>query len=270
LRRRHQLAKEVLGTVPYPIRMAIIRRASPAAYDRAQTKRTGQTAEGHSFRHFFERQCIFIHIPKAAGISIARSLFPEDGGSDYLGPGHATMADYRLWLTRSELDSFFKFTFVRNPWDRAYSAYRYLKRGGMNPRDQAWARENLDGYPDFDTFVKRWMSRKNVLDALHFRPQYSFFTLPIGRQPCMDFVGYFERLEEDYRYVRARVLGEDSDVQLVHANRSSSPAPPSYLEVYSDEAREIVADVYRNDIALLGYTFDGLEPRDGLGIVPDR
>jgi len=180
------------------------------------------------------------------------------------------MADYRLWLSPSELDRFFKFTFVRNPWDRAYSAYRFLKKGGMNDRDAAWARENLAGYPDFDTFVKGWMSRKNVLDALHFRPQYLFLTLPFGRGLCMDFVGHFENLEEGYRYVRSRLLGEESDAELVHANRSRAPAPPPYPEVYSEEAREIVADVYREDIEFFGYTFEGWRPPDDHRVVPGR
>lgn len=263
-------AKELLGTVPYELRMRIIRNAFPTAYARLQERMTGQTEEGHSIKHFVERKSIFVHIPKAAGISIVRSLFPETAGSDYLGPGHATMTDYRLWLRPSELADFFKFTFVRNPWDRAYSAYRFLKKGGINSRDRAWARANLAAYPDFDSFVKGWMRPKGVLDALHFRPQYLFLTLPFSQKPRMDFVGYFENLEEDYRHVRSRVLGDDSEAGLIHANSSGAGASPSYRAVYSDEARRIVAEVYRKDIELFGYTFDGRRPSRDDRSVPLR
>ena len=248
--------------------MRLIRSGFPAAYARARKWRAGQTAEGHGIEHFLERQSIFVHIPKAAGISIVRSLFPETAGSGYLGPGHASMTDYRLWLRPAELADFFKFTFVRNPWDRAYSAYRFLKKGGMNPRDRAWARSNLAGYPDFDSFVKGWMRPGKVLDALHFRPQYLFLTLPFSQKPCMDFVGYFENLEEDYRHVRSRVLGDDSEAGLIHANPSGSGASPSYRAVYSDEARRIVAEVYHKDIEMFGYTFDGRRPSQDDRSVP--
>ncbi len=91
-----------------------------------------------------------MHIPKTAGISVAESLF------GYL-PYHYTLSDYKLIYGRRTFRQYFKFAFVRNPFDRLFSAYRFLMKGGWNEGDRRWAEENIARYDSFAEFVERWL-----------------------------------------------------------------------------------------------------------------
>jgi hypothetical protein len=69
--------------------------------------------------------------------------------------------------------------------------------------------------------------------------------------PEVDFIGRFERLEEDFARVRMHVgLSE----QLASTNRGRS-RPASYRDSYDQEMIDRVARVYRRDIELFGYSF---------------
>lgn len=88
-----------------------------------------------------------MHVPKAAGISVATTLYGNMAGS------HTPLSRDELVFSRRDFERYFKFTFVRNPWDRLYSAYTFLKNGGRNQSDEAWTRSNLGGFSDFESFV---------------------------------------------------------------------------------------------------------------------
>jgi hypothetical protein len=81
-----------------------------------------------------EFQCIFIHIPKTAGTSVARTLFGQ-------GSRHVPYFEYEK-VNGRKFNRYFKFAFVRNSWDRLVSTYFFLKKGGLNDMDRLWAEEN--------------------------------------------------------------------------------------------------------------------------------
>jgi len=73
----------------------------------------------------------------------------------------------------------------------------------------------------------------------------------------MDFVGFFENIEDDFDIVK-RELSLDPNLPLRHYNKRKARAgcPSNYKTSYSNEAIEIVSELYRRDIELLGYNFD--------------
>ena len=203
-----------------------------------------------SIKPFDDNQCIFIHITKSAGTSVAKSVF------GYL-PYHYTAIDYRVIYGRKTFKRYFKFAFVRNPWDRLYSAYRYLKAGGWNDTDKAWAKDNLSQYNSFNDFVKQWLTKSNIKKHRHFWPQ-SQFICDNRNNLLIDYLAYFETINDDYNLIRNKI-GIGSDI----AHHNSNPGN-DYRDVYDDESRDIVEKVYATDIALLGYDFYGIKERKTL------
>lgn len=195
-----------------------------------------------SLRPFDEHHCIFVHIPKTAGVSVAESLF------GYL-PYHYTTLDYKIIFGRRAFRQYFKFAFVRNPWDRIFSAYRFVRSGGWNEADKRWMEENIEQFRDFSEFVEGWLTPRAAQSMIHFRPQWQFICNR-RRKIELDYLGYLETIQEDFDHI-CRRLGMAASLQ--HRNAS---AQADYREHYSDAARRTVEAVYRDDVALFGYRFD--------------
>lgn len=186
-------------------------------------------------------EAIFIHIPKTAGTSLYNLI-------GYTGIGHVPY-DWYETRDRDKFKRYFKFAFVRNPWDRLVSAFLYLKRGGSNAMDEQWGKSNLGDYDTFEDFVKNWVTDDNVERYFHFIPQYRF----IYDQELVlkvDFVGRFENIQADFDVV-ANKLGIAE--RLPYVNKSQRKAYQTY---YTDETRDIVSRVYRQDLELFNYQFD--------------
>jgi hypothetical protein len=217
----------------------------PVQFYRMQRARRRMTREGYCLRPFDEHHAIFVHIPKCAGVSISQSLFGYPTG------GHATMNEYQIIFSPREIRDYFKFTVVRNPWDRLVSAFLFLKHGGMNVEDKTWAQEHLSRYEDFDTFVRVGISQAHIRARTHFRPQCDFICLRRG-EPSVDFIGYYENLEADFSHICQRL---NASPQLPKLNESQFQKE-RYQNYYTEETRRKVADVYADDIRVLGYSFD--------------
>ena len=217
-----------------PRRMASLRRQRAQDSDR-----------GYSFKPFDRTRSIFVHIPKAAGVSITRSLYGNLGG------GHTTIRQYQLIFSAADFYEYFKFTFVRNPWDRLFSAYTFLKSGGMGDLDQEWSARYLPDYPDFEQFVMKGMLRPEVMGYTHFLPQTYFMRSFNGDYP-MNFVGFFEQIVEDFDVVCSRL---NTQTPFDHHNKTRRDTA-HYAANYTQEMVERVAAVYKADIDLLGYDFE--------------
>lgn len=185
---------------------------------------------------------IFVHIPKAAGMSITRSLYGRE-------IGHRTIGYYKAYYGSRLLDKY-SFSFVRNPWDRLYSAYTFLLAGGMSKykSDVAMSLYLNEKYPDFQRFVMCGLNDNVIKSYIHFIPQCVFLT--IGGRIAVDFVGRFEDLESDFEKISDQI-GRGGE--LLHENKTKRSS--TYKDVYSKEMIDRVERSYLADIKLLGYEF---------------
>jgi hypothetical protein len=168
---------------------------------------------------------IFVHVPKAAGRSVRKGLFGGRSAS------HMTMFHYSLAFSREEFRRMFKFAFVRNPWDRCFSAYTFLMAGGASAWDRDYARR-LARYENFEEFVLQGLARENTRPIIHFLPACHFIETRPGLIP-LDFLGYYERFDKGWdgqRRFRKRQQGDCWPVtgSLVSTDRMVEPdgAPP--------------------------------------------
>lgn len=180
---------------------------------------------------------IFIHINKTAGTSVGRAIgLPV---KDHL---MATEVIARIGMAAWE--QAFKFTVVRNPWDKVVSHYEYRRK--KNKTEIAtrgvmfseWVTKTYG--PDKDAFYYN--------NPRSFQPQVEWLKDSEGRV-SMDYVIKFESLNEGFNHVKS-VIGLDAN--LPHLNASKRATYQSYFD---EETRAIVAHWFREDIEAFDYTF---------------
>lgn len=194
-------------------------------------------------------KCIFIHIPRTGGISFYHTVFNETSGHR----GHIPAIRFKMY-NLTKFKQYYKVAIVRNPWDRLYSAFSYLKGKieTSNRDDGRWARKYLSdkNFTDFVYELDDKQYQKQVLQYVHFIPQYKWITLPDHcSKPVCDTVIRFEQLNQDMKKVEEN-LG--IKVEMSHVNGSNKE---SYLKAYDHQMKKIAGDIYRKDIEMFNYQF---------------
>lgn len=125
---------------------------------------------------------------------------------------------------------YFKFSFVRNPWDRVVSWYCFEKKRFTNKKRDL---TNVN----FSKYIKNY---ENIW-AHGF--QYESVK-------CCNFIGRFENLQKDFDIICDKIGIPQQ--QLPHKNKTNHK---HYTEYYDDETKQIVAERYAKDIEYFGYEF---------------
>ncbi|MBK5413653.1 sulfotransferase family 2 domain-containing protein [Pseudomonas sp. TH31] len=190
---------------------------------------------------FAQQKCLFIHVPKCAGSSVCAALF------DDWSPGHLPLYWYEAQFPEQYRSSF-KFAFVRDPLERAYSAYTFLRGNELGRRDQA-AQRLVNQYRDFDDFVARWLHAETISRQLHFAAQTDFLTDALGHL-ALDFIGYHEHMARDFGLICEQLK---RPVTLPHINSSLQRQPRLARDFCTVRTRRLVRRVYQRDYEMLGY-----------------
>jgi len=197
------------------------------------------------FENYMDKyKCIFIHIPKVAGTSILDVLGKNQGGRNHL--------PWYVYYTANKykFDKYFKFTFVRNPWDRAYSSYSYLFAGG-NKQVDINLKNNIQAYQNFDHFVIDGLGSGSYRNHLLFLPQSEFVLGPQG-DIVVDFLGYYERLEDDF-YKLMSLMKINRNLPQFNESFRGKKYKNAYL---IQESIDIIEQIYRQDIQFFNYNFE--------------
>ena len=179
---------------------------------------------------------IHVHIVKTGGTSVRRAL----GLGEKV---HRTVGEIRAVLPDDEWEAAYKFAFVRNPFDKVVSQYLYRVR-----KNRTHLRSRPMSFPDWVrlTLAERDPRYRDV--ERPFLPQTEWLDDGSGGI-AVDFVGRFERLEEDFA-ILARELGVEADLPWLNASERGP-----YRDYYTPEATEIVREAFSSDLAEFGYEF---------------
>ncbi|EAU71497.1 hypothetical protein BL107_08189 [Synechococcus sp. BL107] len=142
-------------------------------------------------------------------------------------------------------NSFYKFTIVRNPWDRIVSQFAYMQTRpdlmdfiGMQP----------------DTEFKAYLGLIQKKQHVQWMPQTDFILDQDGTL-LVDKIGRLENIEKDSHEV-FDILGVCREqTKNFHANRSERKSIDHY---YDQESIEMVGEIYSSDINYLNYSFDSI------------
>jgi hypothetical protein len=207
-----------------------------------------------------DRQFLFVHIPKTAGSSLKEAM----GGG---WSNHKDIARYRKELGEELFAQYFKFTVVRNPWDRMVSDYRYQTRvgghrtGKMHVFDERGRRRNFAEWVDA-VFAdpgayppKEWGGE--VSAGIHRWSPQADWVAP-GGELAVDLVIRFEEFSESIG-----ALGTRLGISIPKPEQKKRMLRRPYPEYYSAGLRDRVAEYYADDLRLFGYTFDESASRTG-------
>jgi chondroitin 4-sulfotransferase 11 len=190
----------------------------------------------------YKRRGIFIHVPKTGGISIKSALEPFCDTRSSMFAWHPLAGSVREVI--ADFDTYWRFAFVRNPWDLHLSWWKYIRAHGDHPYHA-----QLAALETFERYVREGLSPHHL--SYNLQNQVDWISDAEGN-PLVNFVGRFERLREDWQVVcDALKLG---DLKLPHLNATT---PVDYHEFYTPKMAEIVRTVNARDIAAFGYTFAG-------------
>lgn len=180
---------------------------------------------------------VYIHINKTGGTSIGRAI-----GLPVKNHLTATEVINQIGLEQWELA--YKFTTVRNPWDKVVSHYEYRRRKDKTEI----ATRNV---PFRDWVEKTYGDDKDPFyynNPRAFQPQVEWLKDADG-VISMDYVIRFESIEEGFNHVRS-LLGLDAELPHLNATRHSD-----YHAYYDRDTRNIVARWFHEDIELFDYEF---------------
>lgn len=202
-------------------------------------------------------KCIFIEVPKTGSTSIRAVLgAPKKPHLDivqtrqelecilqlsylYDRPDDVWDPDKPKRMADSIFEEFFKFGFVRNPWDRTVSLYE--RKEGIQ----------LSGEMTFEEFVE-WInySSDTCIHPTRHKNQLDWFVNDEGKM-LVDFIGRFERLQDDWKQICMKLA---IDATLPHENPNLNRRK-HYTEYYSTKTKEMIASKFRVDVEYFGYEF---------------
>jgi hypothetical protein len=169
---------------------------------------------------------IFIRVPRTAGTSVTRALVNDGATKHYM---HCSVQDARKQIPW--FDDAFKFTIVRNPFERMVSWYRWCQAEG-------WPKMS------FDKFVSE--DRALTVMSLH-TTQKDF--LSINGNLAVDCTGRYEYLEDDWQLIVER-FGIHTELEHV-----KSTGDYDYHDYYDDLTKAAIEKVFADDLEVFDYAF---------------
>lgn len=209
------------------------------------------------------RKYIFVHIPKTGGTSLSLALEAKAMKDDVLIGDtpkainrrnrikdvktsghlwkHSRLTDIYGLVTQEQIQSYFVFTIIRNPWDRMVSYYHWLKDQKFDHPAVKCAHDH-----SFSEFLSDPATRQSLQnDAVEN------YISDCNGADCCNFYLRLEFLQQDIK-----VMEQQLDVKLAdipHDNQSIRDK--DYTGYYDAQTRDIIGTVFADDIDKFNYSF---------------
>jgi hypothetical protein len=155
-------------------------------------------------------------------------------------------------LGSAEFEDYFKFSVVRNPWERVLSCYNdKFTRPVDHGKTRNWRQplgvllqDRQFGFEDFVSFISRI---PNSHSDRHWVSQSTCLFTPSDQQ-LVNYIGRFENIQEDIKEI-SKLAGVN--FVLKHLNPSEKTQQTS--EMIDSRIDRLIRDRYSEDIQQFGY-----------------
>jgi len=188
------------------------------------------------------KKYVFIKVFKTGSRTVTRSLLRNDSGVKHLTRiqnGEQTRHVESSWIKENifpkkglDWDEYFKFGFVRNPWDRELSNY-FFNGGKLKPPEDV----------SFKEFLNVHLFKGGQINITNI-PQCDYLI-------DVNYVARFENYIEEVKYLFNRIDVPMSQ-PLMHMNKTEHKP---YWEYYDDADIIKVEEWYKKDIEMYNYEF---------------
>lgn len=193
---------------------------------------------------------IYIGVPKTGTTSIETFI-----KQNYKILPSCQSKHWPISLHDPEYLDYFKFAFVRNPWDWVVSWFSYREEPSptfTTPSSAIKAKFKRWLFETFKENEKLKKENSSLNKSLCYRPLYLSQSeyISIGGELKMDFIGRFESLQKDFDFVcdKLKIYNHILDVR----NKSWHD---HYSLYYDDESFNFVKEKYKDDIDNFNYSF---------------
>jgi hypothetical protein len=183
-----------------------------------------------------EKKFVWFRVPKVATRAI---LFLLSQANIQLTAEHASGCHYPV----NKHKDYYKFAFVRNPWDRLVSCWqdKIVDHHRLGLKEELFPK-----LQEFENFVD-YVSENIDLEYgnRHLRLQCRMIDLN-----HIDYLGRFEKFTADLKEIK-KALGITAFTKKMNASKRKV----EYREYYNDRVKDKVAELYRRDIQIFNYEF---------------
>lgn len=212
---------------------------------------------------------LYFVIPKCGSATVRHALAPfTDIGYPVSNfEEHVTIAKFlSKYDAPGRFPGYFKFTFIRNPYDRMYSGFCQDMRASTRWKQWIDAKKPIFDVigDDFNRYLLEYVARadiRNAWDWICFCPMVEFTHL--NGKPAVDWIGRTESLDNDLETLAGNLgiqLGKVENLNVSVAPDPEDPVRPKYLAHYTHDTIALVNDLYAADFDAFGYPY--MDPRD--------
>lgn len=184
---------------------------------------------------FDKTKSIFVHIPKCAGTSLGKAIYND------AKIGHATTDDYN-YTNNSKFIQYYKFTIIRDPIERCYSAYNFIKSDKCTKAGKLFFNQHVAKFKNFDEFVKKGLRKIHVQNFVLFKPQVDFFSHKgvIKVNQIFDL----NNLQQDYLFLKRKFKIKSKLKVLNHTNNIKKKR-------IQTSNKNLIYKIYKDDYLML-------------------
>ena len=198
-----------------------------------------------------KHKCIFIHIQRTAGSFTEEFI---DGRPSWMHhPKEKVLFETSKHLLASQAktlykeywDEYFKFSIVRNPWERMVSCLKFTKHFGLKV---------IDGKIDLSDYKKKY----GFPNTVEYDQRYHKKTeIPQGvtgdgysniLNEKLDFIASYDNLEDDMNFIFNKIKLNKKFIFRPGASKN-------YKKYFTEESKSDIELIYKNDLKKYNYIF---------------